>query len=328
MDPVFVTGGTGFVGGHLLDHLIAAGHPVTALVRSRRAARGIERRGAFAILGDVLDEASLRSGMSGNVVTYHVAGVNATCPTDPGQLYRTNVDGTRRVVRAAAAAGVRRVVLTSSVTALGTAPGAVGSEESPSTGYFPSHYARSKHLGERAAFDEGANRGVEVIAVLPASVQGPGRSEGSARLFRYALQSRRPVVLPVAVSIVDVRDCTAAHVLAAQRGIAGERYIASGATRSAAEILEELARIVATPIRPVVVPTPMAAAVGYALAAAAVMLPGDRDLCPELLRTLLHDHRYDGSKAVRNLGLSYTPFPETLHRIVDWFREEGLVGPD
>lgn len=326
MDPVFVTGGTGFVGGHLLDHLVAAGHPVRALARSPQAARGLEERGATAFVGHLLDEATLRSGMAGCVVAYNVAGVNVNCPSDPAELYRTNVGGTRRVIRAAAAAGVPRVVHTSSVTALGAAPGVIANENSPSREHFPSHYARSKHLGERAAFDEGARLGVEVVAVLPSSVQGPGRSEGSARLFRYALQSRRPIVVPVAVSIIDVRDCTAAHVLAAQRGAAGERYVASGATRSAVEILEALSRIVARPIRPIVVPARPAAIIGYPVAAIAALLPGDRDLCPELLRTLLHDHRYDGTRAVRDLGLTYTPFPVTLRRIVDWFQEQGLIG--
>jgi dihydroflavonol-4-reductase len=327
MDPVFVTGGTGFVGGHLLDHLAAAGHPVRALVRSPQAARDIEERGATAVVGHVLDETSLRSGMAGCVVAYHVAGVNVTCPSDPAELYRTNIGGTRHVIRAAAAAGVPRVVYTSSVTALGTPPGVIGNESSPSRGHFPSHYARSKHLGERAAFDEGARQGVDVVAVLPASVQGPGRSEGSARIFRYALQARRPIVVPVAVSIIDVRDCTAAHVLAAQRGVAGERYVASGATHSAVKILEALSRIVARPIRPIVVPTRLAAILGYPLAAVAALLPGDRDLCPELFRTLLHDHRYDGTRAVRDLGLTYTPFPATLRRIVAWLQEQGLIGP-
>ena len=325
MEPVFLTGGTGFVGGHLLDHLVSRGQDVRALARTGQAARDLEKRGAFPVRGHLLDETALRAGMEACGVVYHVAGVNAMCPPDPGELYRSNVSGSASVVRAAAAAGVPRVVVTSSVTALGVVPGTVGTEDSPNRGYFPSHYARSKHLGERVAFDQGERHGVEVVAVLPASVQGAGRRTGSARLFRYALGGKRPVVVPVDVSIVDVEDCTAAHVLAAGRGVAGERYIASGVTISPTGILAELSGIVGRPIRPIVLSSRVAGAVGYPLAVAARIWRSDLDLCPEMLRTLLHDHRYDGSRATRDLGLAYTPFPVTLGRIVAWFAAEGLL---
>ena len=174
-------------------------------------------------------------------------------------------------------------------------------------------------------FEEGARHQIEVVAVLPASVQGTGRRTGSARLFRYALGGRRPVVVPVDVSIVDVRDCTEGHLRVARRGRAGERYILSGITISPVGILRELSLILGRPIRPIVLTPSFAAVVGYPISVAVAALRRDLDLCPEMVRTLLHHHRYDGTRAERDLGLAYTPFPETLRDIVAWMTAEGLV---
>ena len=138
------------------------------------------QRGARVVRGDTLDEEALASGMSGCELVYHVAGVNTLCPSDPAHLFHVNVRGAETAVRAAARAGVTRVVLTSSAAALGEAEGSVGSESSPHRGSYLSVYERSKHEGELAAFTAARQAGIELVSINPSSVQGPGRREARA----------------------------------------------------------------------------------------------------------------------------------------------------
>lgn len=323
--PVFVSGGSGFVGGAVVEHLVAAGANVRALARSEAAAKVVGAKGATAVGGDVGDRDALIAGMSGCDIAFHVAGVNAMCPSDPGILYGTNVDGVRGVVRAAAEAGVRRIVLTSSAAAIGEPEGVVANEETPHSGEFLSHYARSKHLGELAFFEEASQVGIEAVAVNPSSVQGPGRSGGSTLILRLALNMRRPVAVDTTLSIVDIDDCAAAHVLAARRGTDGSRYLISGASIPVREAVALLSEIVERTIEPIVIPRELAY-LAYPLVGMAGLARWDRPICVEMLRTLLHGHRFDVSRSIRDLGMSYTPMGRTFDRTVRWLAQEGLVG--
>ncbi|MEA3502599.1 MAG: NAD-dependent epimerase/dehydratase family protein [Actinomycetota bacterium] len=320
----FVTGGSGFVGGAVVRHLVGSGIAVRGLARSDAAVAAIVRAGGTPVMGGLSDGSVLRSGMSGCDVVYHVAGVNTMCPGDPGTMYRVNVDLVRSVVRAAADAGVRRIVLTSSAAAIGERAGVVAAEGTSHTGRFLSHYARSKYLGERAFFDEAAIRHIEAVAVNPSSVQGPGRVDGSALLLRYALSTGRPIVIESTLSIVDIRDTARAHLAAAIRGRHGARYLVSGASvgiRQAVAMLGEAADRI---IDPIVLPR-RAGVIGYPVVAAAGLLGGDRPICVEMLRTLLHGHRFDASLSIDELGMAYTPLDETFKRTVDWLVGEGLI---
>jgi dihydroflavonol-4-reductase len=320
----FVTGGSGFVGGAVMRHLVASGIAVRGLARSDTAATTIVRNGGTPVRGDLSDGVALRSGMSGCDVVYHVAGVNTMCPSDPGMMYRVNVDLARSVVRAAADSGVRRIVLTSSAAAIGEPAGAIADEGTPHSGRFLSQYARSKYLGERAFFDEAERRRIEAVAVNPSSVQGPGRADGSALLLRYALSTPRPIVIDSMLSIVDVNDTARAHLAAAIRGRHGARYIVSGASVGIREAVAALAEARCRAIDPIVLPE-WAVLAAYPVAAAAGLIGGDRPFCVELLRTLLHGHRFDTSLSISELGMAYTPIGETLKRTADWLADEGLV---
>ncbi len=144
-----VTGGSGFVGGALLEALAAQGREVRALARTKDAMAAVEARGGRPVRGDVLDIGSLVEGMRGCEVVFHAAGVNAVCVRERRPMYRVNVEGSGNVIRAARVAGVGRVVYTSSAAAIGEARGAVGREDTPHRGWYLSHYERSKHLAER-----------------------------------------------------------------------------------------------------------------------------------------------------------------------------------
>ncbi len=168
--------------------------------------------------------------MAGCEVGYHVAGVNTLCPTDPTTLFHTNVRGAEAAVRAAARAGLRRLILTSSAAAIGEAAGTVGSESTPHRGSYLSAYERSKHEGELAAFEAARRAGVDLVSVNPSSVQGPGRTGGTGRILLAYLNGRLKAFLDTHISLVDIRDCVEGHVLAEQHGKPGERYVLNGVT--------------------------------------------------------------------------------------------------
>jgi dihydroflavonol-4-reductase len=313
------------VGRAVLDRLVATGRPVRALARSDGSAAALEAAGAQVVRGDVLDPPSLVAAMEGCAVVYHLAGLNGFCLPEPDELTRVNVRGTDNAVRAAGAAGVRRVVYTSSAATVGEERGTIGREDSPHRGRFLSAYERSKFQAERAALRAGREAGVEVVCVNPASVQGPGRTRGTARILIDALNGRLRVVIDSRMSLVDVADCAEGHLLAEQRGVAGERYLLSGTTLTVTEALETLARVSGRRESPRRLPPPAAMALAGAVELAGRLRGRRPPVCREMMRTLLHGHAYDGSRAARELGLAYTPLEESLRRAVDWYVAEGIV---
>jgi dihydroflavonol-4-reductase len=322
---IFVTGASGFIGGALAARLLERGDEVVGLARSDQAAAVVASRGAEVARGDLLDEDSLAAGMEGCAFAYHVAGVNTHCPADPAMLLKVNVGGTEAMVRAAARARIPRMVFTSSAAAVGEAPATVGREDTTHRGWYLSVYDRSKHLGEQAAFRAGQRLGVELVALNPSSVQGPGRSSGNGKLIIDYLNGRLRVFVDTYVSVVDIADTVEAHLLAAARGRSGQRYVLNGATIPSAEALRIVSELsgVSEPVR--MVPPALAraaAALAERLARARGRTPS---LCRARVRTILHGHRYDGSLATRELGLSYTPVAETFRRTIEWAVAAGLV---
>lgn len=321
----FLTGGGGFIGGALATALRARGEPVLGLARSEAAARSLAARDVEVVRGDVLDASGLTSAMAGCRIVYHVAGVNSHCPRDPQHLMRVNVEGTANVVRAAAAAGVGRVVFTSSAAAIGEAQGTVATESSPHRGSYLSLYERSKHEAERLAFDLAADAGVEIVALSPSSVQGPPRRSGNGAIIIAYLNGRLRAFVESYLSIVDVEDVVEAHLLAAARGRPGERYILNGATIPARQALSLLAELSGIDHAVPTVPAWLARSSATILDAALRLGGRTSPLCRARVDTLLHGHRYDGSLATRELGVKYTPLAETLTRTIEWALHEGLV---
>lgn len=322
---ILITGGSGFVGRAILERLVAAGRDVRALTRSDASAEALAAAGTTPVRGDIMDTASLAPAMAGCDVVYHVAGLNGFCLPDPHELTRINVWGTRAVVSAAGTAGVRRVVLTSSAATIGEEKGTIGTEHSPHRGSFLSAYERSKFEAEREAFAAAARAGVELVSVNPASVQGPGRVKGTARILIDALNGRLNMVVDSRLSLVDVDDCAEGHLLAEARGVSGERYLLCGVTLSLTEALEILGRISGRPQDPRRLPPAVAMTMATGVGAVGRLRHRRAPVCREMVRTLLHGHAYDGSRATRELGLAYTPIEESLRRTIDWYVAEGIV---
>jgi dihydroflavonol-4-reductase len=321
----FVTGGSGFVGGAILRRLVTEGREVRALARSGAAADRIRSLGGIPIRGNLLDETGLPAAITGCATVFHVAGMNTLCIRDPAVMERTNVDGTVAVVRAAARAGAVRVVFTSSASTIGEAPGTVGHERTPHRGWFLSPYERSKTIAEREALRVAHELDLELVCVNPSSVQGPGRTGGTARLLLRAANADRIVLVDTSVSFVDVQDCVVGHLLAETAGRPGHRYVLNGASLSVRDLVTTVRERAGGPRRVMWVPRWIARAAVPLSAAAWVVSRRDPPVCPAMLRTLLHGHRYDGSRAERELGLRYTPIEDTITRSIGWYREHGLM---
>ncbi len=319
---VAVTGGSGVVGRAVVRHLVASGEEVWALARSAGSEGVLTDLGARVVTGDLLDRSALDRLMKGRDVVYHVAGVNEMCSREPERMWRVNVEGTTSALEAARSGGVRRFVLTSSATAIGEESGTVGHERSKHRGHFLSEYERSKTVSERLALDRVTD--VEVVAVNPSSVQGPGRSTGTGALF-LALARGAPFAVDVTVSVVDIDDCARGHLLAAEHGVPGERYILSGHVVTVREAIGEINRLLKRRSRPFML-KPSVIRTSAPLVESVFRVMGKTPLiCTESARVLLHGHRYDGTRASRDLGLDYTPLRDSLARTIDWFTETGLM---
>ncbi len=322
----FLTGATGFIGGALLRRMIADGRRVTALVRTPEAAAAVRAGGAEPVRGDVRDLDALRGGMEGAAVVYHASGVNAFCLRDPSEMMRVNIDGSVNVIRAAADTGVERVIYTSSAAAIGEEAGTVGTEDSPHRGSHHTWYERSKHEAEIAVLAEAEHLGVDVVCVCPSSVQGPGRTGGTARILIGYLNGRLRFAIDSTLSLVYIDDCVEGHLLAERRGVAGQRYLLNGSVLTVREAVALLGEIGGVQHRVRYLSRWTANAAGVMAGGVFRLLRRDRaPFCSEMAGALVHGHTYDGSRATRDLGLHYTEIRSSLEQTVAWLRTEGLV---
>lgn len=320
---VAVTGGSGVVGLQLIRHLVEQGHEVRALARSDVAAARVAAAGASPVIGDLHEPDGLDRMITGATWVFHVAGVNQACPLDPSAMWRANVGGTRGVMEACRRGDVARMIHTSSAVTVGEADGEVATEATTHRGWYLSDYERTKTEAERMLLAEAGD--LDVVVVNPSSVQGPGRATGTGRLLLQAARGRLPLLYDATFSLVDIEDCARGHLLAAQRGIGGERYLLSGATLTTREVLSRLTAITGRRHRARFVGAGALSAVGWVVGATCSLVGRQPPICPEAVRVVRHGHRYDGTRASRELGLDYTPVETTLTRAMDWFTKEGLL---
>jgi dihydroflavonol-4-reductase len=315
---VAITGATGVVGGAVLRHLLDRGEKVRALIRSDKPLPPNVDRAQ----GDVLDPASLRQAFAGVAKVFHVAGINQMCSADPGFMERVNVEGTRNVADAAFEAGAL-LVHTSSAAVLGEAVGEIGDESTFPEGPLPSRYAASKWRAEQQLAEISGRQ--PVVIVNPSSVQGPGRATGTARLLLGLMSGRLRTIVDTRISIVDIDDCAAGHLLAAERGEAGQRYILNSFSMTIQEAVAIIESVISHPLRVAYLPAPLVRIGGVVVGGILGLLGRTAPICGESIQAILHGHLYDGSKASRDLGLEYTPADVTFRRLREWAKKEELM---
>jgi len=330
MSDVLVTGGTGFIGANVARELVAAGAGVRVLARPRGDRRALDGVAVEIVEGDLLEPASVRRAVAGVQTVFHVAADYRLWTPDPAALYRANVEGTRTVLEAAAQAGVARVVHTSSVGALGLPKnGTPGDEETPvRLEDMVGDYKRSKFLAEQVALDF-ARRGLPVVVVNPSAPVGPGdvKPTPTGQMIVDFMRGRMVATLDTGLNIVHVRDVARGHILAAERGKPGERYILGHAAGnlSLADIFRALAAI--TGRRPPRFRVPYALAWCSAAACEAIARVTGRPPAVPLTAVRMARKRmyFSAAKAVRDLGLPQTDPRVALADAVGWFAAHGYA---
>jgi dihydroflavonol-4-reductase len=318
---VCITGATGFIGAHVAVLVAESEGPPRVTYRDEGRLERLGDLEVEPVKADVLDRGALRRAFRGCDTVFHAAGLVASRPAE--RVWQMNALAPRIAVEAAAAEDVRRVVVTSSVAGIGPGPAdRPGNEEDVYRGWgLGLTYPDAKHEGESEALAAGARLGVEVVVVNPSYVFGapvdrsqPG--ETSTRMIGNYLRGRLPAVVDAQTNVVDVRDVAKGHVLAAQRGRAGERYVLGGHDAGWVELLERVAQLSGVH-HPLMVLPPEAGAA--ARAAEALGLPGL--VAAEGIVLMAQNWRYSSAKARRELGYRVRTLDRTLRDTIDWYRE-------
>jgi dihydroflavonol-4-reductase len=325
---VLVTGATGFIGANVVRALLAAETPTRVLVRRHSDTTNLNGLPVETVYGDLRDGASLRTALDGCQVLYHVAAYYSLWTPHPDQVYAVNVTGTANLMQAARDLGVERVVYTSSVATIGSpADGSPGDETlSVAPAAAVGHYKRSKILAEQRVL-ELCRQGLPAVVVNPAAPVGPWdvKPTPTGRIILDFLRRSMPAYVDTGLNLIDVRDVAAGHLLAAQRGKIGERYILGCCNMTLREIFQALAKVSGIPAPRLRLPYGVALAAGYASELTA-RLTGKPPRVPLAgVRMARHPMYFTARKAVRDLGLPQSAIEDALRQAVQWFCDHDYV---
>jgi dihydroflavonol-4-reductase len=326
--PVLVTGASGFVGSAVARALRARGRNLRVLVRATSDRRNLAGLDAEERIGSLEDEPSLCAAVEGCGALFHVAADYRLWVRDPSAMYAANVDGTVRLMALAQAAGVERIVYTSSVATLGLHPdGAPSDETTPSTlDDMIGPYKRSKFLAEEMVRRLVAERGLPAVVVNPSTPIGPGdvKPTPTGRMIVEAASGRMPAFVDTGLNLVHVDDVAEGHLLAEERGRVGERYILGGDNLSLAQILREIARICGR--KAPTLQLPVGAIWPVAIAAEQVSRLTGREpfVTRDGLRMARKKMFFTSLKAERELGYRRRRATGGLADAVAWFQAQGM----
>lgn len=323
-----VTGATGFVGSHVARQLVSTGQRVRILVRRTSNLAVLEGLPVERVEGDLRDAASLARAMQGVRRVFHVAADYRLWTRRPEEIYESNVEGTRRLLEAAGRAGVERIVYTSTVATIAVPrAGALPSEETRATlEEMIGHYKRSKFLAEQEAIRAAAN-GAPVVIVNPTAPVGPGdwKPTPTGRIILDFVNGKMPAYVDTGLNVVAVEDVAAGHLLAAEKGRAGERYILGARNMTLKEILDALAVITGRPAPRVRLPHAIALAAGYADEWFSRLVGREPQVPVEGVKMSRHRMFVESDKAERELGYKPTAVEAALERAVRWYEEHDYT---
>jgi dihydroflavonol-4-reductase len=325
-----LTGATGFVGGAVLRSLVAAGHQVRALVRPSSDRRNLMSIDCEIVTGDLVEIESLERALRGCEAVFHVAADYRLWVPDREKMNRTNVQGTVNLLRAAVAAGVSRIVYTSSVATLRVRSDGLPADET-------SHaelsdiigvYKQSKFLAEREVKRLVEDARVPVIIVKPTAPFGPGdvKPTPTGRMIIEAASGRMPAYVNTGLNVAHVDDVAAGHLLAYDRGVVGESYILGGENRSLQWILEAVAELTGRRPPRIRLPHWFITPIAYvAEGVARIRGEGEPMITVDGVRMSRKLMYFSSAKAQRDLGYTARPAVAALRDELDWFYKNGYV---
>jgi dihydroflavonol-4-reductase len=323
-----VTGATGFLGSHVARQLCARGERVRVLARATSDRRTLKDLPVETVEGDLRGSASLDRALAGISRVFHIAADYRLWARDSREIYESNVTGTRNLLAAARKARVEKFVYTSTVATVAVDRAEMPTEATESViDEMVGHYKRSKWLAEQEA-RRAAHEGVPVVIAMPTTPVGPGdwKPTPTGKIIVDFLNGRMPGYVQTGLNFVAVEDAAAGHLLVAEKGKVGERYLLGAENLTLKQVLDMLAGITGRPAPKRKIPHAVALMAAYADTAISRLRGREPQIPVEGVKIARHMMFVDCSKAKRELGFAPGPVEKALEAAVRWYEENGYVG--
>ena len=331
-DKVLVTGVSGFVGSAVARALLARGFAVTALVRASSPRTNLDGLPLDIAVGDMTDQASVEAAARGARYLFHVAADYRMWARDPEEIVRANREGTGAVMRAAKAAGVERIIYTSSVATLGVAPGADKNDPADETHPLTPQtaigaYKRSKVIAERLVEQMVAEEGLPAIIVNPSTPIGPRdvKPTPTGRIIVEAATGKAPAFVDTGLNLAHVDDVAEGHLLALDKGRIGERYILGGQDVTLRQMFADIAELAGRKPPTVELPRGPLYPLAYMFEAVAQITGKEPQLTVDALNMSKRRMFFTSAKAQAELGYRARPYQAAIGDAMTWFREHGYI---
>lgn len=323
---VFVTGATGFIGKNTVKRLIESGHECICLVRGSSKKDLLESMGCQLLIGDITDKNSLTKGMTGCNSVINLANLYSLWEPDISLYKKINVDGTRNVMEASLETGIKKVVHVSSIVTWGKSPEHPFTESSP-VGEQTSEYARTKYEGDQVAWDLYKNKDLPLVMLYPCGVLGADDPKSTGNHVELLISKKMPIrgLESAVVTFVHVKDVAESIVKALEKeDNIGQGYIVGNEQCSIREINKWISEISGVPLPFISIPNYMVKINAFLLTAVANITkkPPAWGLSSDFVRNALTDLRADGTKAERELGISYTPVRQAVEECIESFKSK------
>src|SRR5580700_3528439 len=322
-----VTGAAGFLGSHIARQLVARGESVRVLLRPSSQNRAIADLPLEYVTGDLRDTASLDRAMKGIRRVFHAAADYRLWAKHSQDIYDSNVGGTKNILAAAKRAGVEQFIYTSTVATIAVDRPSLPNESTDARlEEMVGHYKRSKWMAEREALNA-AKEGLPVVVVMPTTPVGPGdwKPTPTGKLIVDFLNGKMPGYVETGLNFAGVEDVATGHLLAAERGKSGERYLLGGENLSLKQMLDILAQVTGLPAPRLKIPHAIALGYAYTENIFSRMLGREPQIPVEGVKIARHNMFVDVSKAQRELGYAPGPVAAAFERAVRWYEENGYV---
>lgn len=324
-----VTGAAGFLGSHVTRQLVARGEEVRVLIRASSSNRAISDLPLEYVTGDLRDARSLERAMKGVQRVFHVAADYRLWAKRSQDIYDSNVGGTKNLLAAATAAGVAQLIYTSTVATIAVDRPELPNEFTDSKlEEMIGHYKRSKWMAEQEAL-KAAKEGLPVVVAMPTTPVGPWdwKPTPTGKIILDFLNGKMPGYVETGLNFVGVEECAAGHLLVAERGKVGERYLLGAENLTLKEMLDTLAKITSLPAPGMKIPHGVALGVAYVESTLSRLVGREPQIPVEGVKIAQHKMFVDCSRAQKELGFQPGSVAAALERAVRWYQTNGYVKP-